>query len=113
MKRAYLFLGVFLVLWGIVLLQVLSGQGEVDSHVSTYLHVISSPTATPAFAPSSQPAASSVSVPRAAGSSLLRRSSASSSASPEFGTLYQGTSPSSGYRIYASSARSVQSIGGG
>lgn len=113
MKRAYLFLGVFLALWGVVLLQVLSGQGEVDSHVSTYLHVISSPTATPAFAPSSQPAASSVSVPRAAGSSLLRHSGASSSASPEFGTLYQGTSPSSGYRIYASSSRSVQSVGGG
>lgn len=113
MKRAYLFLGVFLALWGVVLLQVLSGQGEVDSHVSTYLHVIPSPTATPAFAPSSQPVASSVSVPRAAGSSLLRRSNVSTPASHEYGAQPQATPTVSGYRLYTSSSRSVQSVGGG
>lgn len=107
MNRRYIFLGVvILALWGVVLVQVFKGQGE-DNNVSTNLNVYPSLTVKPSFVSSSQPSVSIVSVPRAAGSSLIRHNGVSSSASPEFGTLYQGTAPSSGYRLYTSSTHSV------
>lgn len=107
MNRRYIFLGVvILALWGVVLVQVLKGSGE-DNNVSTNLNVYPSLTVKPSFVSSSQPSAAIVSVPRAAGSSLIRHNGVSSSASPEFGTLYQGTAPSSGHRLDTSSSRSV------
>ena len=112
MKKMYIFLIIFLVLWGILIYHVMIVKGDPDP-IPTHLQEERSSAVKPALIVPSSPAASPVTVTRVAGLSLLRHSGVSSSASPAFGTHYQGSAPSSGYRLYTTSPRSLQSVGGG